>query len=238
MSAHTRSTPHPDPSAHPAATPPASRTPTAQPVRLGRWWCFVTIGEVVGFSAPIAVLAAATVLRWPPAVAWPAIAVAGALEGTALGAAQHLATRGSALVVPRAWIPATAAAAVFAWSIGLAPSQLADLGVAIDWSSPLVLAVAALAALALLASIPVAQWLVLRGRVARAWRWVPITFAAWLLGLPASFAPSPFIDESTPWYGVALAFALAGLVMAAVVALVTGFGMRRLGRDASSAAAV
>jgi hypothetical protein len=79
-----------------------------------------------------------------------------------------------------------------------------------------------------LASIPVAQWFILRHHVPRAWRWIPLNAVAWAVGIMWTLAPSPLIDESTPVAGLVLAYGAAGLLMAATVALVTGLGLRRM----------
>ena len=117
-----------------------------------------------------------------------------------------------------------------AWGIGMLPSTLSDLGVGIDWGSPLTWTIVGVAGLVLLATIPVAQWTVLRERLPRAWRWIPLNMGAWCIGLVFTFLPSPFVDEDTPAAVMALAFAVAGVCMAATVAMVTGFGLVRMMR--------
>lgn len=77
-------------------------------------------------------------------------------------------------------------------------STLTEAGVAIEPTDPGVLAGVVVAALVLLATIPTAQWPVLRVVVGRAWRWIPLNMAAWLVGLVFTFVPSPFIDATTP----------------------------------------
>jgi hypothetical protein len=58
--------------------------------------------------------------------------------------------------------------------------------------------------------------------------WIPINMAAWLLGIAWTLAPSPWVDQSTPTGALILIYGVAGLCMAATVALVTGIGMIRL----------
>ena len=82
----------------------------------------------------------------------------------------------------------------------------------------------------LLATIPVAQWTVLRQRLPRAWRWIPLNMGAWCIGLVFTFLPSPFVDEATPATVMALTFAVAGVCMAATVAVLTGIGLERMMR--------
>jgi hypothetical protein len=66
--------------------------------------------------------------------------------------------------------------------------------------------------------------------VPRAWRWIPLNMAAWAVGLVFTFLPSPFIDELTPPAVLVAQYAVAGVLMALTVALVTGWGLRRMTR--------
>jgi len=200
--------------------------------RLGRWVAFVVAGEGVGFLVPVTGFALAATLGLTGWAAWALLVVFGAGEGALLGLGQSLALRGSRIEVPIGrWVGATALAASVAWSIGMLPPTLADLGVAVDWGSPVTWAVAGVAGIVLLATIPLAQWPLLAGRLPRAWRWIPLNMAAWLVGLVFTFLPSPFIDESTaPAMSFAL-FGLGGVLMATTVAIVTGWGLRRMARE-------
>ena len=129
------------------------------------------------------------------------------------------------------WVAATAGAASVAWSIGMLPTTLADLGAPLDFSAPGTWAVVAIGGVLLLATIPVVQWPVLGAAgVPRAWRWIPLNMAAWAIGLVFTFLPSPFVDESTPPALVFAQFAFAGVLMALTVAVVTGWGLRRMTR--------
>lgn len=208
----------------PVPAPPAAR------FSLGRWIGFTVLGESLGFLIPVAGFALAATLGLEAWAAWLLLVAFGAGEGALLGLGQSLGLRGSAAEVPPGrWIAATAVAASVAWSIGMLPSTLADAGVAIDWASPATWAVAGVAGLVLLATIPLAQFpLLARAGVARAWRWVPLNMGAWLVGLAFTFAPSPIVDASTPAPVVFTAFGVAGVLMAATVALLTGLGLRRM----------
>jgi hypothetical protein len=55
--------------------------------------------------------------------------------------------------------------------------------------------------------------------------WIPINWAAWLLGIAWTLAPSPFVDQSTQMASLILIYGIAGLCMAATVAIITGVGM-------------
>ncbi|SHK74641.1 hypothetical protein SAMN05443637_111107 [Pseudonocardia thermophila] len=82
---------------------------------------------------------------------------------------------------------------------------------------------------ALLASIGTAQWLVLRRVVLAAAWWIPATAAAWVAGLLAfATVTGPLWQSGQPGPLVAAIGALGGLVMAAVVAALTGWAATRL----------
>ncbi len=207
----------------------APAAPPARPFRLGRWVGYVVAGESVGFLIPAAGFAIAF---YAGLAAWPAYAlqiVLGLGEGALLGLAQALALRGTAGEVPvRRWTGVTALAASAAWGIGMLPTTLFDSGVTFDPASPLLWIAVPVGAVALVLTIPVAQWTVLRAVVERAWHWIPINAAAWLVGLSFTLLPSPFVNETTPPVMLALAFGLGGVAMATTVAVGTGVGMRRM----------
>ena len=119
----------------------------------------------------------------------------------------------------------TAAAAVVAYAIGFAPSQLGDR--LTDVPLAVLIPLAAVAAVVLLprsASRSGRR----RHRVCRAWR-IPITAAAWAAGLGAFTAVAPPLWQ--PHQPVALVAAigvLGGLVMAATVAAITGAALPHL----------
>jgi hypothetical protein len=192
-------------------------------MRLVRWVLVVTLGEAVGFSVPAAVGVAVTSASWGPLATLVAIVLAGSVEGAMLGAAQSdCLYRWRVLPVRRWWIVATSVGAAVAWSLGMLPSTF-DL----RWTAATAF-VAGVGGLMLLASLPLAQYFVLRDHVRRAALWIPINIAAWLLGIAWTLAPSPVVDESTPAGALILIYGIAGLCMAATVAIVTGVGMIRL----------
>jgi len=104
----------------------------------------------------------------------------------------------------------------------LLPSTLA-----LPLTSPLGVAMLVVGAAVLLASIPVAQWLVIRRR-AHAVRWIPVNMGAWALGVLWTVAPSPIVDESTSFIVLIAVYATAGVLMAATVASLTATTARRL----------
>ncbi len=197
-----------------------------------RWVGVVTAAESAGFLIPVAGFAISGIAGFPPGWTWLfMVACGGAGEGALLGFGQAMALRGTLWQVPTSkWVPATAVGAMLAWSLGgWPPSSLIDLGVDIDFGNPLTWMVTGGAgAVVLLVSIPSAQYVVLRGgRLPGAWQWIPVNVAAWAAGLVFTFLPGPFVDESTPGAVMAGgAFVLAGICMAATVAVVTGLWWR------------
>jgi hypothetical protein len=192
-------------------------------VMLVRWVLVVTLGEAVGFSVPAVVGVAVTGAPWGPLATLVALVLAGSVEGALLGAAQaDCLYRWRVLPARRWWVVATSVGAAVAWSIGMLPSTF-DL----RWTAETAV-VAGVGGLMLLTSLPLAQYFVLRGHVRRAARWIPINIAAWLLGIAWTLAPSPVVDESTPAGALIVIYSIAGLCMAATVAVVTGVGMIKL----------
>jgi hypothetical protein len=192
-------------------------------MRLVRWVLVVTLGEAVGFTVPAAVGVAVTGASWGPLATLVAIVLAGSVEGAMLGAAQaDCLYRWRVLPVRRLWIVATSVGAAVAWSLGMLPST-----VNLRWTAATAVG-AGVGGLMLLTSLPLAQYFVLRDHVKRAALWIPINIAAWLLGIAWTLAPSPVVDQSTPTGALILIYGIAGLCMAATVAVVTGVGMIRL----------
>jgi hypothetical protein len=188
-----------------------------------RWIVRVTVGEAAGFAVAAGVGATLAVTGAPGAIAYPVAIAAGAIEGLALGLGQYSAMGGGR---PRraAWLGATAAAAAFAWALGMLPSTLG-----VDLGSPVTWVLLGLGGVLLLASIPVAQWLVLRasGRRDTA-AWVPVTMGAWALAILWTAAPSPLVDETSPFAVVLGLYVVAGLLMAVTIAAVSAPLARRL----------
>jgi hypothetical protein len=183
-----------------------------------RWLVVTTAGEVAGFTAPAVAGAWTTAANVSGLLQAAVLIIAGAAEGAMLGWSQ---TRVLRLVLPgldtRSWTRATACGAMLAYAMGMLPSLLFPL------PAPAMIAVGAVAGTVLLASIGTAQWLVLRRHEPRTAWWIPVTAAAWVLGLAA------FLAVATPLWrpgeSVAVIFGiglLAAVVMAGTVAAVTG----------------
>jgi hypothetical protein len=164
----------------------------------------------------------------PPAALYATLVCAGACEGAVLASAQWIVLKDAlpALSAQR-WIAATAAAAALAWSLGMLPSTLGDRLEAV----PLIVLAPVFAAggIVLLLSIGGAQSLVLRAHVTRAWRWAGANALAWCAGLlvSVSFMSILLTENTTLAAGIAIG-AIAGVLMGASVAVVTGWFLVRI----------
>lgn len=192
---------------------------TRKPV-VKRWIVIVSLGEAAGFAVATTVALLVILTGVPAGPAFAAIVGGGAIEGTLLGTAQWLAMPGTRPPALR-WIPATAAGAAIAWSLGMLPSTLGLVP-----STPETYLAFAAGALALLASIPVLQW----AAIARTGtgRWIPVNMGAWAVAVLWTAAPSPIIDETSPTALIAALYVLAGLLMAVTIAALTAKTATRL----------
>jgi hypothetical protein len=187
-----------------------------------------TFGETLGFLVPA--LAATVAFDLYPAFTFVLMLAAGVLEGIVLGTAQAFVLRREFLGFSRgAWVGATALGAGVAWFIGMLPSTFYPAWT--DWPVAVTVPLAVVLGGALLASIGLAQWTVLRRHVARSRTWAPVNAVGWLLGLGL------FVGVTTPLWREGQSTALVvgigvvgGLVMALTVALVTGWWLARLVR--------
>ena len=192
---------------------------------LARWIGWVTLGESLGFLAPVLAeyIGANT---WPDGV--PLLLVlAGFAEGAVLGWFQVrlLRTRLPALA-SRRWVLLTSVAAAVAWAVGLLPSAWPAWQ---DWPVPARIAAGALAAVVLLGSIGSAQWIELRHHVPRAWRWIAGSAAAWAAGLAVFMAgATPLWEPGQAAWLTAVIGAGAAVLMAVAMALVSGLVLVRL----------
>ncbi len=186
-----------------------------------RWFVAVTLGETSGFAAAAAFAVVAVRLGLEGAPRLALAIVGGAAEGALLAVGQRAAMSSNRPPAAR-WVGATAAAAAFAWLLGMLPSTLA-----LRLGSPLSVVLLGLGALALLASIPVAQWFAL-GRRPGTSRWVPANIGAWLVAVLWTAAPSPLVDEHSATSVIVVLYVMAGLLMAVTVAVLTVPVARRL----------
>jgi hypothetical protein len=190
---------------------------------LTRWVVAFIGGEVVGFglAALVAAVAGLAFGHEHAAIAILGGALAGIVEGSAVGWAQWRVLRGPLPEIGRrSWIVATAAGATVAWAIGMslgtfaAPSEEPPFAV--------VLVGAALLGAALGALLGAGQWLVLRRHVARAARWVIANALGWTIGMVIAFGGAGLAGEETPVVVIVLIATLTGAAMALAPALATG----------------
>jgi hypothetical protein len=184
------------------------------------WVGWTVAGEAAGFTVAAIAGALSTTQDLPTAPEFVLLVGAGSIEGALLGAGQAIAM--TRLQLPprmlRRWPVVTSVAAAIAWTIGLLPSSIPH----IPWSSPVTWLVAAVLGSALLLSIPTAQYLLLRSAIHTARRWIWVNVSAWSLGICWTFALSPLVNASTPLLSLIGIYAVAGLLMATTVAVITG----------------
>ena len=198
-----------------------------------RWTIAFTLGELIGFGAIAA--SGAAIAMWLTSGLEPAaksltlyaFAVLGGLgEGAVLGWFQ---TRVLGGIIPeldlRQWIVATAAAASFAWAVGMLAPTLDDL---VGLSTTAQIAIWIPAGIIILLSIGSAQALVLRRIVSKPSRWVMANVVGWLAGLPWTFALPAALPEEAPAYLWVAAFVVSGVLMGATAGAVTGLAVMRL----------
>jgi hypothetical protein len=192
-----------------------------------RWVAHVIPGEVIGFGIAAAAGAVAWAAGAPTVLLILAVVAGGSAEGACLGYAQARALRGIVPGVPAGpWVAATVAGAAVAWAFGATAGQLPDFGAPV-WVT---VAAWAVAGPVMLLAIGGPQAMVLRGHVPGAWRWVVVNVIGWLFALPATFVAGLFVDESTARAAVLGVFIAAGVVMAMIIAAITGAGLLWMSR--------
>ena len=183
------------------------------------WWTWV----LATAAAETAGYAAAAVLFGLPGGGW----LAGMAEGTCLGAAQALVlVRHLDRFPGAAWWLATAVVATAGW--GAASTLAAGGGAGPESTLGAVALMGAALGAGMGTLLGAAQWLVLRRRLAPAWRWVPASAAGWGIGMvPAMIAATlPGPGAGVPV--LLLLGASGGLLMGAAVGAVTGWQLVRL----------
>lgn len=186
-----------------------------------RWMVAVTLGEALGFAVPA--LVGVLVRDASLGTVVVALLVAGMAEGAVLGAAQaHVLVPMVPGLRARSWTVATVLGGTAAWAIALIVMAVGES--ATRWPVVISVPLAVVGAVTLLVSVGVAQWLVLKRFVARAHRWIVGTALAWLGGLAAFFAlTTPLWQPGQPFELVVVIGIAGGLLMAAVMAAVTGW---------------
>ncbi|MBB5916743.1 hypothetical protein BJY24_005655 [Nocardia transvalensis] len=195
-----------------------------------RWFATVTLGEFVGFLAPATAGALTAGAR--PGIVAAAVLCAGAVEGAVLGSFQAAVLRSVLSGLRRwEWVRVTVLGAVVAWTIGLIPILFGEqVGRWPGWAR---IPFAVAAGVAVVFSIGVAQWIVLRHFTGRARLWLWANVVGWIAGLAAfGVVTTPLWQPGQAAVLVTAIGVLGGLVMAAVMAAVTGaFLVRILARS-------
>jgi hypothetical protein len=195
-----------------------------------RWTIAVTAAETVGFLFPACAAVFATQAGLTGAPLAAVVVAAGLLEGLSLGAGQAMAFPFPVRRLRYALLTAIAAGVV--WLCMLAVSASFRGGGAALFRGGALIALAIVAGLIVacgaLGAIGAAQWIELRHHLRRSRRWIGWTALAWALALPFSFAPGPFVDESTPIAAHLALWGCGAMLMAYVMAQVTWQGVRRL----------
>jgi hypothetical protein len=188
-----------------------------------RWVISVTIAEAIGFLVPACagIFSTRAGLRDLPQAGL--VVAAGLVEGIALGAGQAWAFPLPVRRLRYALLTALGAGVV--WASVMSMTQMVE-SEAVPPAFVGIIGVTT--ALIGLAAIGSAQWIELRHHTPAARCWIPWTALAWIIALPLSFTPAPFVDESTPIGAHLELWGCAGLLMAHVMALITWQGARRL----------
>ncbi len=202
------------------------------------WWRWVAanaIGELLGLGTTFA-LVALVISRLEGQQGAGIVlfsflfAVAGgAIEATVVGLGQWWAMHPwLPAIARRAWWLATLMGALVAYVLGYLPSTLMSLGGEASQAPAaeppqwiVFLLAAALGAVAG-AVLSFAQWLAMRGRVARAGRWIPANMLAWLAGMPIIFWGIDAAQKGQPPVQAVLLIAGVLLVTGAVVGAIHG----------------
>ncbi len=193
---------------------------------LQQWTTAMIVGELVGFVPPAVTGATLVWLGATDLMLVIGLTIAGLMEGLAIGVAQAgVLRRRLPALHPEDWVSPTVIAAGFAWFVGMGGSAL------VGWDRfPTALAVALLvpgAVLALL-SMGYLQWRVLRRFVPDSFRWVPVTAAAWMIGVAVPVVALSVIPNQWPLAVHIVVAVLAAVGMGLVVGLITGRTLVRL----------
>jgi hypothetical protein len=211
-----------------------------------RWILANALGETLGLGGAFGVGYAVMAALGEPVGAIPALLRAalavglGTLEGVVVGCAQGWVLRGWLPDLSRQrWVIATAAGAFFAWTLGMLPSTLMDFRAPTNASPPAIpdaLIYLLAAGLGLVAGpiLALAQWLVLRRVLERAWRWIPANALAWMIGMPVIFIGPNALPEGAPAWRIGLTIGAVVMAAGAVVGAIHGYALIRFLRPARS----
>lgn len=198
------------------ATP--SATATLRPLALRHWVLACVAAETIGLTVASAAAWTSRDLD-STLLVWAVVVAGGVVEGIALGGLQAVA------LAPwlgarsrRAWFVVTVLVAGVGWGVASAPSAAGDSAGGTEPRLTVILLAAAGLGLVMGALLGVAQALVLRRELPRAWRWTWVSALAWTLTMPVIFlgATRPQASWSLP------ALLLTGVVTGALAGATYG----------------
>lgn len=240
-------TPGPDPDEQPpdggATERPERRTPdralqlTEPPASLTglrpRWVGAFVAGELFGFIPPAVTGSVLGAVNVSDLVMVLGLTAAGSLEGAALGLTQAwVLKRHVPAIVSRDWVIATALAAAFAWFVGMSGASILGSQLEPAWVFALMLGPAWLAALL---GMGFAQWIVLRRVIPKSRSWIPVTAAAWFVGVMVPVVALSVIPDSWPMAARAVTAVVAAIAMGVAVGSITGLALHRILTRAAAA---
>ncbi len=204
------------------------------PARTFWWWIsFVVVTASGGFFAPALAMAFSVTEGWDGGGQFAILTLAGLFQGLVLGIGEVIALRRGPLRVPAGrWIFATTVGMGLTWIVALLPGSFARP----DWSNPAVVVGMIVAVLVVILIVPFAQWLILRSRVADAWRWILVMSISTALGVGALLSGIVFAAGKTTFISTLAPFVLSGWVGVVLFTVVSGLGVYWMAREAYTAA--
>ncbi|HLC28668.1 MAG TPA: hypothetical protein VJL07_04390 [Dehalococcoidia bacterium] len=192
-----------------------------------QWLVSVSLGEAMGFAVPAFAAGLALALGAPQLGLTGAAIAAGAAEGAVLGWSQvRVLRRFLPAIAAASWVRATAAGALVAWALGFTTPTVADLFP--DLGPRVLIPLSALTGSALVLSLSVAQWLVLRRATDRAGWWIPGNAVSWCLAVPVVFVAMALVPEDAGAAVFAGVGVVSGIAMAVIAAAATGWVMAKI----------
>jgi len=207
------------------------------PVRIWLQWVSANAGaELIGLgSSALLWIAMLALMEERLGILLSSVAVvlgSTLLEGTAVGLGQWFVLR---KIFPtmrwQSWLLATAAGAFVAWTLGMLPSTMMNMGessVAAGTVDPpaisngLMYLLAAGMGLVLGPILAWPQWLVLRHHLKRAIWWIPANALAWAAGMVIIFVGANSVPEGSLTWMIALIVLVSLTIAGAVVGAIHG----------------
>ncbi len=198
------------------------------------WWLsFVVVTASGGFIVPAVAMAFSVTEGWDGGGQFATLTLAGLFQGLVLGIGEVIALRRGPLRVPAGrWIFATTVGTGLTWIVALLPGSFARP----DWSNPAVVVGMIVAVLVVILIVPISQWLILRSRVADAWRWILVMSISTALGVGALLSGIVFAAGKTTFIATLAPFVLTGWVGIILFTVVSGLGVYWMAREAYTAA--